>query len=81
MESGKVVAETASPIKVAVVVCLLKGKKVLLGRRRSYLGDSTFSLLSGHLEFGNYLVQVFQVVILLFKINISNYIMDYKLTN
>ncbi|CAN6675703.1 unnamed protein product [Malus baccata var. baccata] len=38
--------------KVAVVVCLLKGKAVMLGRRRSSLGDSTFSLPGGHLEFG-----------------------------
>lgn len=38
--------------RVVVVVCLLKGKKVLLGRRRSSIGDSKFSLPSGHLEFG-----------------------------
>ncbi|KAM1520871.1 hypothetical protein COP1_011227 [Malus domestica] len=38
--------------KVAVVVCLLKGKKVMLERRRSSLGDSTFSPPGGHLEFG-----------------------------
>ncbi|CAN6550324.1 unnamed protein product [Malus baccata var. baccata] len=37
--------------KVVVVVCLLKGKKVMLGRRRSSIGDSTFSLPGGHLEF------------------------------
>ncbi|XP_008243402.1 PREDICTED: nudix hydrolase 1-like [Prunus mume] len=43
--------ENAAP-RVAVVVCLLKGKTVLLGRRRSSLGDSTFSLPGGHLEFG-----------------------------
>ncbi|BBG94422.1 nudix hydrolase 1 [Prunus dulcis] len=43
--------ENAVP-RVAVVVCLLKGKTVLLGRRRSSLGDSTFSLPGGHLEFG-----------------------------
>ncbi|KAM5567603.1 hypothetical protein ABKV19_015599 [Rosa sericea] len=37
--------------KVVVVVCLLRGNKVLLGQRRSSLGDSTFSLPGGHLEF------------------------------
>ncbi|KAB2603808.1 nudix hydrolase 1-like [Pyrus ussuriensis x Pyrus communis] len=37
--------------KVAAVVCLLKGKKVMLGRRRCSLGDSTFSLPGGNLEF------------------------------
>ncbi|ONI31270.1 hypothetical protein PRUPE_1G303000 [Prunus persica] len=43
----------AAPVpRVAVVVCLIKGKTVLLGRRRSSLGDSTFSLPGGHLEFG-----------------------------
>ncbi|KAL6212138.1 hypothetical protein ACLB2K_017359 [Fragaria x ananassa] len=47
-----VVAETAGSINVAVVLCLLRGQKVLLGKRRSRLGDSTFSLPSGHLEFG-----------------------------
>ncbi|KAL6186646.1 hypothetical protein ACLB2K_042766 [Fragaria x ananassa] len=46
------VAETAGSINVAVVLCLLRGQKVLLGKRRSRLGDSTFSLPSGHLEFG-----------------------------
>nr|QLI58095.1 nudix hydrolase 1-2c [Rosa hybrid cultivar] len=38
--------------KVVVVVCMLRGNKVLLGQRRSSLGDSTFSLPGGHLEFG-----------------------------
>lgn len=65
-----VVAETAVPIiKVAVVVCLLRGEKLLLGRRRSSLGDSTFSLPGGHLEFGN-------SSILHFKIN-TVYILNY----
>lgn len=53
MENKSLVAEAAVP-KVAVVVALLRGKTVLLGRRRSSLGDSTFSLPGGHLEFGNY---------------------------
>ncbi|ESQ28386.1 hypothetical protein EUTSA_v10019297mg [Eutrema salsugineum] len=38
--------------RVAVVVFLLKGNSVLLGRRRSSIGDSTFALPGGHLEFG-----------------------------
>ncbi|XP_065852446.1 nudix hydrolase 1 [Euphorbia lathyris] len=38
--------------RVAVVVFLVKGKSVLLGRRRSSFGDSTFALPGGHLEFG-----------------------------
>ncbi|KAL3631304.1 Nudix (Nucleoside diphosphate linked moiety X)-type motif 1 [Castilleja foliolosa] len=42
----------ASRPKVAVVVFLLKGKKVLLGRRRSSVGRDTYALPGGHLEFG-----------------------------
>ncbi|XP_010681389.2 nudix hydrolase 1 [Beta vulgaris subsp. vulgaris] len=38
--------------KAAVVVFLLKEKKVLLGRRRAAVGDSTFALPGGNLEFG-----------------------------
>ena len=42
--------------KVAVVVFLLKGRNVLLGRRRSTVGHSTFALPGGNLEFGLYSV-------------------------
>ncbi|KAI4373306.1 hypothetical protein MLD38_011442 [Melastoma candidum] len=38
--------------RVAVVVFLLKGNTVLLGRRRNSHGDSTYALPGGHLEFG-----------------------------
>lgn len=38
--------------KVGVAVFLLKGKKVLLGRRLAAIGHSTFALPGGHLEFG-----------------------------
>lgn len=49
MEEGMM----ASRPRVAVVVFLLRGKTVLLGRRRSTgVGDSKFALPSGHLEFG-----------------------------
>ncbi|CAB4295507.1 unnamed protein product [Prunus armeniaca] len=44
--------EAAAAPTVVVGVCLLKGKKVLLGRRRCSLGYSTFSLPGGHLELG-----------------------------
>lgn len=45
--------ESGAPVpRVAVVVFLLRGKDLLLGRRRSSIGDSTFALPGGHLEFG-----------------------------
>ncbi|KAK6931437.1 NUDIX hydrolase domain [Dillenia turbinata] len=44
--------EVAPAPRVAVVIFLLKGNAVLLGRRLSSVGDSTFALPGGHLEFG-----------------------------
>ncbi|XP_027362283.1 nudix hydrolase 1 [Abrus precatorius] len=47
------IGESPVPVpKVAVAVFLLKGRSVLLGRRRSAVGNSTFALPGGHLEFG-----------------------------
>ncbi|KAK1380956.1 Mutator [Heracleum sosnowskyi] len=37
---------------VGVAVFVLKGKKVLMGRRLSAVGHNTFALPGGHLEFG-----------------------------
>ncbi|KAK4479866.1 hypothetical protein RD792_015409 [Penstemon davidsonii] len=51
-EKGRGVVVEARPApSVAVVVFLLKGKKVLLGRGSSSITRDTFALLSGHLEF------------------------------
>ncbi|CAA3015739.1 nudix hydrolase 1-like [Olea europaea var. sylvestris] len=38
--------------ELGVGVFLLKGNKVLLGRRRTAVGRNTFALPGGHLEFG-----------------------------
>ncbi|XP_060672851.1 geranyl diphosphate phosphohydrolase [Ziziphus jujuba] len=52
MDNGISMVEAPAP-KVGVAVFLLRGKTVLLGRRRSTgVGDTKFSLPSGHLEFG-----------------------------
>ncbi|XP_016515442.1 nudix hydrolase 1-like [Nicotiana tabacum] len=58
MESGaQQTPVTATPPstplpKVGVAVFLLSGSKVLLGKRLSAIGHSTFALPGGHLEFG-----------------------------
>ena len=44
--------ENGAVPRVGVCVFLVKGKAVLLGRRRSSIGHSTFALPGGHLEFG-----------------------------
>lgn len=61
MENGAQQAPDSSKLpsppipKVGVAVFLLKGSKVLLGKRLSAIGHSTFALPGGHLEFGEYL--------------------------
>ncbi|KAJ6982268.1 hypothetical protein NC653_025393 [Populus alba x Populus x berolinensis] len=52
MEKEVAGVEAAVP-RVGVVVLVLKGKSVLLGRRRANICDSAFALPGGHLEFGN----------------------------
>lgn len=48
-EAGRVEAPVP---RVGVVVFVLKGKSVLLGRRRATICNSAFALPGGHLEFG-----------------------------
>ncbi|KAK6921809.1 hypothetical protein RJ641_012316 [Dillenia turbinata] len=48
----EVMAKKAPAPRVAVVMFSLKGNAVLLGRRLSSVGHSTFALPGGHLEFG-----------------------------
>lgn len=47
--------------RVGVVVFVLRGKSVLLGQRRSSIGDSTYALPGGHLEFGQFLTHYFSI--------------------
>ncbi|GAU34379.1 hypothetical protein TSUD_217190 [Trifolium subterraneum] len=49
--NGEQIASLPDP-RVAVVVFLLKDRSILLGRRRSSVGDATFALPGGNLEFG-----------------------------
>ena len=37
--------------KVGVGVCIIKGNKILLGKRKNAHGDGTWSVPGGHLEF------------------------------
>ncbi|KAK9091124.1 hypothetical protein Sjap_024301 [Stephania japonica] len=46
------VGEAAAEPKVGVGVVVVKGETVLMGRRRSSIGASTFAVPGGHLEFG-----------------------------
>ncbi|KAJ8548130.1 hypothetical protein K7X08_021366 [Anisodus acutangulus] len=58
MENGAqktpaIITPPSTPVpKVGVAVFLLNGSKVLLGKRLSPVGHSTFALPGGHLEFG-----------------------------
>jgi 8-oxo-dGTP diphosphatase len=52
MEKELVASVEATVPRVGVVVFVLKGKSVLLGRRRANICDSAFALPGGQLEFG-----------------------------
>lgn len=56
---------TAPVPKVGVAVFLLKGKKLLLGRRLSAIGNRTFALPGGHLEFGRLTLSLYPLFLLL----------------
>lgn len=45
-------AEPVPRVGVGVLVC--RGSKVLIGRRRSSIGDGSFALPGGHLDFGKH---------------------------
>ena len=64
-EAGAGAGAGAVP-RVGVCVFLVKGKTVLLGRRRSSIGDSTFALPGGHLEFGIFFFIFFPYYLLQF---------------
>lgn len=50
--SAAVAAEAQPTLEVGVEVFLLKGNKVLMGRRRTAIGNGYFAVPGGHLEFG-----------------------------
>ncbi|XWS64373.1 hypothetical protein CRYUN_Cryun06bG0180600 [Craigia yunnanensis] len=53
MQTGVVMEETKPVPRVGLVLFVLKGTSVLLGRgRHCSIGDSTFAPPGGHLEFG-----------------------------
>lgn len=59
----KEAASAESPVpRVGVVVFVLKGKFVLLGRRRTTICDAAYALPGGHLEFGQslHLLQILE---------------------
>lgn len=52
MSSSASAAEAEPKLELGVEVFLLKGNKVLMGRRRTAIGNGYFALPGGHLEFG-----------------------------
>ncbi|XP_047973902.1 geranyl diphosphate phosphohydrolase-like [Salvia hispanica] len=49
---GRLHMSAQPTLEVGVQVILLKGNKVLMGRRHTVVGDAHFALPGGHLEFG-----------------------------